>query len=366
MRHDVDIAIVGGGPAGLSTWLHLNALAPQLAARTLLIERERYPRDKPCGGGVTRVGDLLLRAIGVEVDCPSVAIQHLDLCLGGARQTVPVPGALRVVRRREFDHALARAAVDRGMRLCSGDAVIGCARVGGRVRLQTTAGEVTASAVVAADGAQSGVRRALGLGDDTRLARLIEVVTPVADAERESAPDTAVFDFTPLQAGVQGYIWHFPCVEEGRPAMNRGIYDSRVHPRRERADLRRLLTEAVAARAVDPSALRWTAHPLRWFGPPGTVAVPNVVLVGDAAGVDPLLGEGIAPSLDYGDLAAQILVEAFASQDLSFEAAPAIIAAHPVIQLLLSRGAVARELYGGPRRLGDFVTALRGALLGGT
>ena len=46
---DFDLIVVGAGPAG-STLAHL--MAGQ-GARVLLLDRARFPRDKPCGGAVT-------------------------------------------------------------------------------------------------------------------------------------------------------------------------------------------------------------------------------------------------------------------------------------------------------------------------
>ena len=64
---ELDIVIVGGGPAGLSTWLHLHSEDPRLAARTLLIEKAVYPRDKLCGGGVVPQADQVLCDLGIDL-----------------------------------------------------------------------------------------------------------------------------------------------------------------------------------------------------------------------------------------------------------------------------------------------------------
>ena len=58
-----DVAIVGGGPAGISTALHLQAAAP--GARIVVLEKSRYPRDKICGGGIGARAFRLLDKIGV-------------------------------------------------------------------------------------------------------------------------------------------------------------------------------------------------------------------------------------------------------------------------------------------------------------
>jgi len=62
----------------------------------------------------------------------------------------------------------------------------------------------------------------------------------------------------------------------------------------------------------------WRSHPIHWFSPRNRFAYPRLLLVGEVAGVDPLFGEGIAPSLAYGQLAAQAIRDAFERQDFSF------------------------------------------------
>jgi flavin-dependent dehydrogenase len=57
---------------------------------------------------------------------------------------------------------------------------------------------------------------------------------------------------------------------------------------------------------------------MHWFSPRNRLAWPRLLLVGDAAGSDPLFGEGIAPALGYGQVAAQALQTAFTSGDFSF------------------------------------------------
>lgn len=342
----IDIAIVGAGPAGLSAWLHLHALAPELAARAAVFEKAEHPRFKLCGGGVTAIGDLLLGGLGLELRCPSVPVHRIEFRYGERVEVLEQANAMRVVRRREFDGALADAARARGLDLRQGEVFLAAEPEEGGLRVRTARGEHRVRALVGADGAQSAVRHALGLDDESRLARLIEIVTPV---ERASAPEfagpTAVFDFGPMAHGVQGYVWHFPCVENGAAAVNRGIYDSRIHPKRERADLRAVFAAALAAAGIDAGAVEWQAAPVRWFSPAGAFARPHAFLIGDAAGVDPFLGEGIAPSLDYGDFAANLLIDAFARGDFGFASYLERLRAHPLGRLLGARGMLALRAY---------------------
>jgi hypothetical protein len=62
----------------------------------------------------------------------------------------------------------------------------------------------------------------------------------------------------------------------------------------------------------------WKAFPIRTLTPHSVVAAPRALLVGDAAGVDPLMGEGISFALEYGELAAEAVVEAQATGDWAF------------------------------------------------
>src|SRR6185436_18251255 len=72
-----DVAIVGGGPAGVSTALHLCAAAP--AARVVVLEKARYPREKICAGGIGARAFRLLERIGVEVACPHVPLDAIAI-----------------------------------------------------------------------------------------------------------------------------------------------------------------------------------------------------------------------------------------------------------------------------------------------
>src|SRR5581483_899482 len=108
-----DVAIVGGGPAGISTALHLHAAAP--GARIVVLEKARYPREKICAGGIGARAFRLLDRIGVDVVCPHVRLDAVAIRLADQTLVAREPGLGAVVRRAEFDHAFARAAIGRGI-----------------------------------------------------------------------------------------------------------------------------------------------------------------------------------------------------------------------------------------------------------
>ena len=56
---------------------------------------------------------------------------------------------------------------------------------------------------------------------------------------------------------------------------------------------------------------------IHWYRPGARVGSDAAWLVGDAAGVDPLMGEGISLALDYGELAADAILAARRAGDNS-------------------------------------------------
>jgi flavin-dependent dehydrogenase len=67
---DIDLIIIGSGPAGISTALHLLEQDPGWARRMFVLEKAIHPRQKLCGGGMTRPGVKKLRRLGVQIPLP--------------------------------------------------------------------------------------------------------------------------------------------------------------------------------------------------------------------------------------------------------------------------------------------------------
>lgn len=344
-----DVVIVGAGPAGLGTALHLAQRYPQLAGRSLVLEAATHPRRKICGGAVTVHGEQQLAALGVQAQVPAAAVHRLRFRFGRYGFTVDHPHVMRVVQRADFDAALAQAAQQRGIELRCDERLIDVQMVADGVELVTTRDRYHARVVVAADGAKSIVRQRLGVRSPVGVARLLQVLMPVDPATSlEFSEQAATFDFSCVSAGVQGYLWDFPCIIDGQTYLNRGIFDARIAPLPQ-ARLKDVFTSSLAARGVACETVQIVGYPVRWFNPQAEFARPHVVLVGDAAGVDPIFAEGISYALEYGAIAADAIGAAFERQDFRFADYRTRILRHDLGRMLSFKAALAQRMYGRSR-----------------
>ncbi|NDJ84914.1 MAG: NAD(P)/FAD-dependent oxidoreductase [Chloroflexi bacterium] len=343
------IVIVGGGPAGLATALQLAARAPELAADTVVLEAKEYPRPKLCGGGLTVHGEDLLQQLGLDLNISAFVVNRVIFQLGALRFAVSHPNAMRIVERAEFDAAIAQAVAERGIPIHANERVVDIRPADDGIDITTSRSRYSAQVVVAADGANSTVRRKLQLFSTVGVARLLRVLNRINPKDSRTWQEhTAIFDFSCVQQGVQGYMWDFPCFVGGQACMNYGIFDSRIAPEQDqqkRGNLKRALLGRLEDRSVDLDEVPLQGHPVRWFNPDAEFSRPHVLLAGDAAGVDPLFAEGISYGMQYGTIVVEAIRDAFASGDFTFTDYRDRLLNHQLGQLLKRRTAVARSLY---------------------
>lgn len=342
----VDVLIVGSGPSGSSTALHLTQADPAWAGRIVIVDKAVHPREKLCGGGITHLGRNILTQLGLELEPAHFPVREARLVYEEQSYSFQANPAFSVVRRDEFDHWLVQKVEERGVQVRQGEAVLDVRAHEDYVEVITEKSAFHAQVAVAADGSRSLVRRKLKWEDESRVARLLEVLTPEDAQKRTEFRDgVAIFDFTRMTNGLQGYYWDFPSLVQNKPMMNRGVFDSRVRSERPKVNLKEELRQALAERERELDAYQLKGHPIRWFDKKGKFSMPRVILVGDAAGADPLMGEGISFALGYGDAAAGAIVDAFERQDFSFANYRERLLAHSLIRQLPARTRLARLAY---------------------
>jgi flavin-dependent dehydrogenase len=343
---DCEIMIVGGGPAGISTWLHLHKYHPDLAAKCVLIEKERYPREKICGGALGGWTETVLDQLQCTINVPSVFIHTAECRLGDDRYEHKQRNFFRIVRRIEFDDAFAKIAVDRGLHLHENETFIDIVRKTDYVVVKTTQSQYKVRVLIGADGALSKVRQRMDRPKLPRLTPAIEIFSPVHQTyDPEFSKNTVTIDFSPVSEGLQGYVWHFPYLNENRPFMNHGVGDFHIHRDTQRADLKKIFLHELETRNIHIPPKNWSSHPITIFEEECTLSEPHILLVGDAVGIDSAIGGGIHLALSYGDIAAASIIEAVEKNDFSFRDYHMRFQNHLVGRYIRKLNALAKEMY---------------------
>jgi len=341
----IDILIIGGGPAGISTALHLVQSSPELAPRILVLEKAYFPRPKLCGGALVEDAEIILDHLGLDVnEVPSIKAKTLNLNYKGKgiRYTYRRGHALRIIQRDEFDAWLANKAREKGILIKEGVRVQDIRVEDEAVIVYTDQGDIQAKVVVGADGSNGVTRQKVFPNISGNKARLLEVLTPNGGQNNVS---DALFDFLPVPKGIAGYIWNFPTQIDGHSIRNLGIYDANLYPEDHRPSLKETLFTEIQNQGWDPETLELKSHPIRWFSPLDPLSASRVLLVGDAAGVDPLFGEGISVALGYGKVAAGAIVEAFKLQLFDFKNYKRSLKMSSLGRALTARWTIAQIIY---------------------
>ncbi|MGH3676161.1 MAG: geranylgeranyl reductase family protein [Mycobacterium sp.] len=322
MTQRYDLAIAGGGPAGsAAAWQ-----AVQTGARVVVLDKAEFPRDKPCGDGLTPRAVSYLQKMGLADEISKFHRLNRATIFSPTEWELSFPRRPGMpdhghgVSRRELDTLLLKNAESAGAEVRQSAEVLGpIVDDDGRVRgvMLKTGERVLADAVIAADGAYSPIKQALKL--DSRYngysAIAIRAEMPANRPESDSLDIYLKLRFQGDQ--LPGYGWVFPL---GGGRVNIGLGYVNSYKNWQQINATQFLGEFLATLppewGLPPiDELRKSKALQGWRLPMGFTAWPpwrpGVLFAGDALGAArPVSGAGISKALQSGLAAGECAIAA--------------------------------------------------------
>jgi len=296
----VDVAIVGGGPAGASC----AAFCAAAGLRTLVLEREKFPREKVCGDCVNPACWPVLERLEIAQqiqDSPHAALNAVEfIAIGGRKLRIDFPPAepgMISIKRSVFDNLLLNRARASGAGIHEEATVVSIARTRDRDwKIDIVRETFLARILVGADGRNSTVARLRNLlppPERERIALEAHIPLPGDFGSR------IVLQFLP-----EGYSGQAPVNDRELNLCLVGTPPT-ISSLRTWAEKNFFL----------PSDQQWrTITPLTRA--PILAAHEDLFFIGDAARVvEPFTGEGIYYALRSGELAADAIIKIIQGDD---------------------------------------------------
>jgi geranylgeranyl reductase family protein len=343
-----DVLVVGAGPAGATA---ARTLA-RAGLRVRMLDRSVFPRNKPCGGGISL--RVVKRFPHLEAALARISTHTLSrLYLEGPDGDDTIieadgPAAL-MIRRVEFDALLVSLAIEAGAELVTGADIVQARDARDRVVLVSRDGrQFAAPIVIAADGVHSVVARRLGLNPGwpaTAVALDMMEETP-RDTLRDIDPSTlwvaygysSTSEVGSLKSEAdhrqtsdcrrqtsrsvpEGYAYIFPKRDHVNIGIGYVLSYYRESIDESPYELQRGFVDRLRARGVvagESMRRNFTPSFIPIGGPLKAPGRGRVLLAGDAGGfVNGFTAEGIYYAMVSGELAAKTVVASTNTESLA-------------------------------------------------
>ena len=309
-----EVVVVGAGPAGSTT----SKFLAEKGVKTLLIDKEKFPRDKPCAGAVpmriiTRYKhieekDLIESyAYGTYLHLPSVK-DKIEI-----KMKEPIHG---MVLRKKFDYGLVNHAIDYGTKFLDGKNVIDIKSSDDKIKVAINDGStIESDLVIGADGIWSTVAKKTGLGLNCKnfgicIFQEIPLNNKIIDRyftkERYAHIHIGFED-------LNGYGWLFP----KKNHLNIGIVElviqkDKSSPKKNLKEIFKSYIMNLKGNKIIPSDLKFNkirSAPLPSCHFEKTYS-SRIILCGEAGGLINVGGGGIEYAMSSGKIAANTAINA--------------------------------------------------------
>lgn len=301
-----DTIVVGAGPAGSTTAYRL----AKEGASVLLLDRARFPRDKPCGGGLT---GRAVRALPFGIE---PVVEHVvtlaELGLGYGRRVERGSGAplVYMTQRKRLDAYLVEQATTAGVEFRDGVRATAVEANGAGPTVVAGGERIHGRTLVGADGVNGITAKVLGLGGNRDVGVGLEGNASYDLVDPARYRGRLIIDFATVPGG---YAWVFP---KGDHA-NFGVGGWGSEGPRMRQHLARLCTTH-GIQMESLTELRGFRLPLRQAG--ATLARGRTAVVGDAGGlIDPVSGDGMFEGFHSGRRVSEAVMDVLAGREETLE-----------------------------------------------
>ena len=328
-NNDYDIIIIGAGPSGSTAALY----AEKLGLKTILLDKETFPRDKICGDALSGKSVRYMKELNILDEIPklngslikritfgSPSHKQFDIDLSGSNNTGKIKEGF-VIPRKIFDNFLFNKAKNiteskEGFKVT--DIIYEDKKIIGIEGIKDKEKEkIYAPIILGCDGPNSIISRKLGFYEEDDLNMAIAIRCYYKGVKGLS--DQIELHF--VDEVLPGYFWIFPA---GNGLANIGIGLSKKEAKKDKRKLTQILNDVIESDYFKDrfSESEKMENPKGWSLPLGRVARQNYgdgfMLLGDAAGlVDPFTGEGIGNAMASAKYAVQVANIAKEEKDYS-------------------------------------------------
>jgi len=295
-----DAVIVGAGPAGASC----AAMLSKKGSKVLIIDRSIFPREKACGGLISRKTiDFLTKEFDLQIDSNKIFkinLRFSDDYYSSYKSDSPLA---IVVRRRDFDNHLVELAQNFGATFIHNCNYINHEEQKQFCKVYTSKGSVYTRYLIGADGCFSSVAKKAFLRKKWSQWELGIAMSLLVPEEYIPSRDCEAVDFFFFKV-LGGLGWCFP----GKGFFNLGVGGWYLDSKNVIANFYSFMKSAInSEHKIEQFKINSAFLPAG--GRARRIAKERVILIGDAAGlVDGFSGEGIFYAVQSAKIASETIL----------------------------------------------------------